>query len=122
MPSHTVHRTAEEWAELLRTRILHPAEFAGIAVDPHTIGWSALPSSQLPANPAQLEAFLEQLAAKREIVAGVLAADELHPVRIVIRHEAKPAPQTRAPRRRQRRPTQQLRRKVPTPTVPSTNP
>jgi len=120
-PQAPSHRTAEELAQLLRTRVLHPAEFAGIANGPHTRGWGTLEAAQLPGDPAELEAFLEQLARKGQVVAGVLPADESHPIRIVIRHEAKPPQiETRAPRRRLRRPTQQ-RRKVPAPAAPSPN-
>jgi hypothetical protein len=99
MPRTVAHRTAQDWAELLGTRVLHRAEFEGIAVGPHTQGWSSLEAAQLPTDPARLQAFLEELAVKGQLIAGVLAADEDHPIRIVARHEARQTPQ----RKRQQR-------------------
>jgi hypothetical protein len=87
MPRAVGHRTAQDWADLLGTRVLRPEEFDGIAVGPHTPGWSSLEAGQLPAEPAKLQAFLEELTAKGQVIAGVLAPDEDHPIRIVTRQE-----------------------------------
>jgi hypothetical protein len=97
----TAHRTAEDWAKLLGSRVLRPEEFDGIAVGPHTQGWSALEAGQLPAEQAKIHAFLEELTARGQVIAGVLAPDEDHPIRIVTRQKTCRSPQRK---RQQRRP------------------
>jgi hypothetical protein len=67
--------------------VLRPEGFDGIAVDPHTQGWSSLEAGQFPAEPAKLQAFLDELATRGQVITGVLAPDEDHPIRIVIRQE-----------------------------------
>jgi hypothetical protein len=102
----TAHRTAEDWAKLLGTRVLRPEEFDGIAVGPHTQGWSALEAALLPADPIKLQAFLRELTVKGQVIAGVLPADGDHPIRIVTRHQRHEAHQ-QAPQRKR---VQQRRR------------
>jgi hypothetical protein len=76
--------SAEEWAELLETRVLRPNEFDGIAVSRDTLGWSSMEAAQFSVmDRAQLDALFTELAAKRQVIAGVLPADERHPIRIV---------------------------------------
>jgi hypothetical protein len=99
------HRTAEDWAERLATRVLRPDEFDGIAVSRDTRGWGSVDTTQLDlADPAELQAFLVDLRARRQLIAGVLPADEQYPVRIVVRSSEASQPPRRA-RRRSRSPS-----------------
>jgi hypothetical protein len=98
------HLTAEEWAELLHTRVLRPAEFDGIAVSRDTPGWRSIETAQFSVmDRAQLDALFTELEAKRQVIAGVLPADERYPVRIVTRQ----IQQTSQASRRKRRPVLQ---------------
>lgn len=99
--------SAEEWAELLETRVLSPVEFDGIAVSRDTLGWSSIEPAQFSVmDRAQLDELFTELAAKRQVIAGVLPADEQHPVRIVTRQLLQ------APQRKQRRQTSSASRSV----------
>jgi hypothetical protein len=98
------HLTAEEWAELLHTRVLRPAEFDGIAVSRDTPGWRSIETAQFSVmDRAQLDALFTELETRRQVIAGVLAADGRYPVRIVtrqIQQTTPQAPQRKPPRRR----------------------
>jgi hypothetical protein len=93
--------SVEELAELLCTRVLRPDEFDGIAVSRDTLGWSSVEASHLfsSSDQAQIRAWLNELDAGRQAIAGILPADEQHPIRIVTRLQSKP------PRRKQHRPS-----------------
>jgi hypothetical protein len=94
------HRTAEDWAKLLGTRVLSPDEFDGIAVSRDTRGWGSVATTQLPAtDPVQLEAFLAAVKARGHIIAGVLRAQDDQPVRIVTREIPQPRPSNQRRRR-----------------------
>jgi hypothetical protein len=93
------HRTAEDWAKLLGTRVLSPDEFDGIAVSQDTRGWGSVVTTQLSAEPAQLEALLADVKAQRHVIAGVLPAQGNLPVRIVTREIPQPRPSYKRRRR-----------------------
>jgi hypothetical protein len=84
--------SAAELAELLGTRVLRPDEFDGIAVSRDTLGWSSIEATHLfsSSDQAQLKAWLTELDAGQQVIAGILPADEQHPIRIVTRQHSKP--------------------------------
>jgi hypothetical protein len=95
--------TAEYWAALLGTRVLRPDEFDGIAVSRDTPGWASIEATQLRLSDSeQINTWLTELKAKRQVIAGVLAADERHRVRIVLRQQAPQPQRSKAPRRKER--------------------
>jgi hypothetical protein len=101
--------TAEEWAELLETRVLRPNEFDGIAVSRDTPGWSSIEAAQFSVmDRSQLDALFSELAAKRQVIAGVLPADESHPVRIVTRHLLQASQASQKKQQRRTRPSSRI--------------
>jgi hypothetical protein len=83
------HRTAEDWAQLLGTRVLRPDEFDGIAVSRDTRGWGMVETTQLSlAGPDQVDAFLVGVKARGHVIAGVLRAQGDLPIRVVTREAA----------------------------------
>ena|SRR5215472_10166403 len=93
------YRTAEDWAELLGTRVLSPDEFDGIAVSQDTRGWGSVVTTQLSTELAQLEAFLADLQAHGHVIAGVLPAQGNLPIRVVTREIPRPRPSNKRRRR-----------------------
>jgi hypothetical protein len=96
------HRTAEDWAQLLGTRVLSPDEFDGIAVSRDTRGWGLVETTQLSlAGPEQVDAFLADVKARGHVIAGVLRAQGDLPIRVVTREAARSQPSIKRHRREQ---------------------
>jgi hypothetical protein len=96
------HRTPEDWAQLLGTRVLSPDEFDGIAVSRDTRGWGLVETTQLsPAGPDQVDAFLADLKGRGHVIAGVLRAQGDLPIRVVTRESGRSQPSNKRRRREQ---------------------
>jgi hypothetical protein len=85
--------SADNLAELLKTRVLFPDEFAAIAVGPGTPGWRYLDVPAL--KDVRVELLLKRLKRRNQVVVGVLAESHDHPLRIILRDSPAP-PQLRS--------------------------
>ena len=75
--------SADNWAELLKPRVLYPDEFAAIAVGPRTPGWGYLDVSTL--KHVSVDLLLKRLKRRNQVVIGILAESHDHPLRIILR-------------------------------------
>jgi hypothetical protein len=87
--------SAEKLAELLGTRVLTPEQYAKLVESlgqtaPVLVPVSPMAMASLSAQPEQVQTFLASVQADRQVVAGVLPADDRHPVRIVTRQRRQP--------------------------------
>jgi hypothetical protein len=81
--------SADDWAKLLKTRVLFPDEFAAIAVGPKTPGWGYLDVPTL--KHASVELLLKRLKRRDQVVVGILDQSHDHPLRIILRDSPTPS-------------------------------
>ena len=81
--------SADDWAELLKTRVLFPDEFVAIAVGPRTPGWGYLDVPTL--KNVSVELLLKRLKRRNQVVVGILAESHDHPLRIIVRDAPPPS-------------------------------